>query len=374
MFAKALDASTPHRAPPGRPQNGYVNDLPQRGGIDPLPEVAALDWTWAADLPEEPQVDEELVQGLIGRMALSVIYGDSNSGKTFLVIDLARAVAERMKWMGRHTLGGLVVYVASEAPRSVCVRLQASQKHYGRRIPNFVIVKSPINLFDGTADASAVVDLIRTVEAGAGQKCELLIVDTVASASAGANENSGEDMGTVIKHTDFMRRQARAHVMLVHHSGKDQARGARGWSGLRAAIDTEIEVTVDEGTGLRAAEITKQRDIPGKGDRIGFRLESVDMGAGQWDTRRTSCVVVPADAPAKVQKGKRVSEVAGAIKEALRARGTGMKRKELAEHLDQYTKNAVYKEISKLIERHQLIETAGLVALNKSPPSAFTTA
>jgi putative DNA primase/helicase len=327
--------------------------------------ASRLEWQWASALPETPDPEEQLIQGVIGRIALSVLYGDSNSGKTFLAIDVARCIAMRQKWMGRHALGGLVVYLATESPQSVRTRLQACRKHSGADLPNFAIVASPINLFEGAADAMAVVELIRELEDQTGEKCELVICDTLSRMAAGANENSGEDMGAVIKHAEAIKREARTHVMLIHHSGKDAARGARGWSGLRAAIDTEIEVTADDATGLRVAEITKQRDIPGKGDRIGFRLEAIDLGPGQWDTRRTSCVVVPADAPSKASRGKRLSEIAGAVIEALRARGTGMKKTELAKHLvDRYQRTSVYREIGKLIDAGRLIETAGIVALN----------
>lgn len=331
------------------------------------PDASRLAWLWAADLPEEPEPDEQIVEGVIGRLALSVLYGDSNSGKTFFVIDMACALARRVRWMSRNTLGGLVVYLATESPQSVRTRLQAYQKHHQLKVANLAIVQSPIDLFDGAADAMAVVELVRQLESEVGEKCELVIGDTLSRMAAGANENSGEDMGTVIKHAELIKRQACVHVMLIHHSGKDQAKGARGWSGLRAAIDTEIEVTVDDSTGQRVAEITKQRDIPGKGDRIGFRLEVVDLGPGQWDGRRTSCVVVPADAPVKAAKGKRQSEVAGAIVEALHSRGTGMKRAELAKHLDgRYHRQSVYKEIGKMVDAKRLIETAGVVALNKA--------
>jgi putative DNA primase/helicase len=330
-------------------------------------DPAALAWSWASELPDHPQPEEQLVEGIIGRLAMSVLYGESNSGKTFVAIDLGCSLAERSTWMGRRTIGGLVVYLATESPQSVRTRLQARQKHYGRRVPNFAIVESPISLFHGDADARAVVDLIRELESMAGEKCELVICDTLSRMAAGANENSGEDMGTVIRHAELIRREARTHVMVIHHSGKDAARGARGWSGLRAAIDTEIEVSVDDVTGLHAAEITKQRDIPGKGDRIGFRLEVVDLGPGQWDTRRSSCVVVSADAPAKVAKGKRQSEVAGAITEALHAHGAGMKKADLAKHLaERYVRGSVYREVAKLLDSGRLIETAGIVALNKA--------
>jgi len=69
--------------------------------------------------------------------------------------------------------------------------------------------------------------------------------------------------------------------MLIHHSGKNAAAGARGWSGVRAAVDTEIEVT-DSSSG-RCAEITKQRDLSSKGIRIGFRLETITLGLTNYN-------------------------------------------------------------------------------------------
>ena len=165
-------------------------------------------------------------------------------------------------------------------------------------------------------------------------KCELIVGDTLSRLCAGANENSGEDMSIVVRHTDRIRHEAGVHFLLIHHTGKDAARGMRGWSGMRAATDTEIEVTVDDQTGTHAAEITKQRDIPGKGERIGFRLQIVEMGIGKWGKPITSCVVVDAEAPAKQAHARRPSEIAGAIVEFLTVRGAGIKKRELADHFE----------------------------------------
>ena len=148
---------------------------------------------------------------------------------------------------------------------------------------------------------------------------------------------------------------------MVHHSGKAAAAGARGWSGIRAAVDTEIEVT-DSPTG-RCAEITKQRDLSTKGDRIGFRLDAVHLGLTKWGTPATSCVVVPADAPCK-PTGKRISEVGGAILEVLRAKGSGVKKRVVVEHfVGRYDSSAVYREMKKLVESGQVHQSVGIVAI-----------
>lgn len=347
--------------------SGAVETLVHSAPTLQLPAQHALSYVCASDLPDDPEPDDQLVEGVIGRIALSIVYGDSNSGKTFFAIALGCAVEAGWEWMGKHTVKGMVVYLATEAPGSVIKRVQAYQRHYGRKLRQLFIVKSPIDLFDGAADAGAVVDLIKSLEKKHGAKCELVIGDTLARLAAGANENSDEDMSTVIRHAEQIKREAKTHVLLIHHSGKDKSKGARGWSGLRAAIDTEIEITADAFTGLHTAAITKQRDMHGKGLRIGFKLEVVDLGPGQWDSRQTSCVVIPAEAPAKQAKGKRVSEVAGAIIELLTQRGSGMRKGEVVKHFTgRYVRGSVYREVKKLAEDGRVLETAGIVAISKA--------
>lgn len=327
--------------------------------------LRSLEFAYAHDLADDPgDFADELVERTLARGALSVFYGDSNSGKTFLAIDVAAAVALGGEWMGRRIEAGAVVYLAAESPASVRTRLRAYMQHYGVTVPSFAIVQSPVSLFDVGADTAAMIDLVRQVERELGRKVELIVGDTLARMSAGANENSGEDMGVVVRHIDRIRDETGAHFLLIHHSGKDAAKGMRGWSGLRAAVDTEIEVTADEATGLRSAEITKQRDLPGKGERIGFRLEIVEMGTGKWGQALTSCIVQSADAPPKVERNKRQSEVDGALIEFMAGRGRGVKSGDLVEHFkDRYSKATLFRRLGQMVDDGRLIKVAGIYGL-----------
>jgi RecA-family ATPase len=314
------------------------------------------------------QFDDEIIEGVLGRNAMAVIYGDSNSGKTFLAIDMAASIERGVEWLGRRTVPGLVIYLATEAPGSVETRIAAYRRRTGALLKNLVVVQSPVNLYDNTADMHAVIKLIREIEREHGQRALLIVGDTLARLAAGANENSGEDMTVVLRNADTIREETGASFLWIHHTGKDAARGARGWSGLRAAIDTEVEVTVDEATNVRTAEITKQRDLPGKGERFGFVLQVEVVGKNRWGIERTSCIIESADAPQKVERAKKPSEIAGAITEFLTARGAGCKRGALVKHFDgRYPSSSVYRELGKLMERGMLVEVAGIVALPGRP-------
>ena len=360
--------------PDDKPGNYDANDYALEFGIGALSELLSrsfeppitypLSVAFADELINEFTPPDEIVEGVLTAGDGSIGYGDSNSGKTFFFIDMACAVARGVPWMGRQTEPGLVIYLAAESPASVRSRIQAYQRHHGVRVPNFAIVQSPIDLFDGDADTDKLIQLVKQIEAQKKKPARLIIGDTLARLSAGANENAGQDMGLVVRRFDHIRTQCNAHFLLIHHSGKNAASGARGWSGVRAAVDTEIEVT-DTPAG-RCCEITKQRDLPTKGDRIGFKLLPVMMGLSKWKSPVSSCVVMPADAPDK-QSGKRISEVGGAIVEMLRTKGTGVKKKDVVAHFaERYTSSAVYRELKKLVEGGQVKEDTGAVSIEVS--------
>jgi len=358
---RKLVADTRRYMPPSDESvpNGYDHDTPL---------TRKLSYVRVSAISDADDFDDEIVEGMIGRIAMAVVYGDPNSGKTFFGVEIAARLSLGEDFLGRHTVGGVVLYLATEAVRSVKRRFKAWEKKHGRTLPNVFVVQSPINLFSGDADVAAVLMIVNEIEKQTGLKVELIIGDTLARITTGANENSGEDMGVVMRNAEAIKEGAKATFLWIHHTGKDAARGMRGWSGMRATIDTEIEITVDEATGLRSAEITKQRDLPGKGDRIGFRLESVHLGFNRWGSPRGSCVVVSADAPAKPVRGKRPSEIAGAITEFLSTRGTGCVKGVMVKHFqDRYDSSAVYREIKKMLIGGLLIEAAGVVALPGKP-------
>ena len=171
--------------PEGWPRNADVNDLVQRDGLEALtmllstsraPAVKSpFSVVFAADLPDEFTPPDEIVEGVLTAGGGSLLYGASNSGKTFLVIDMAAALARGVSWMGKQTEPGLVIYLAAESPASVRSRLQAYSRHHGVTVPNFAIVQSPIDLFDGDADTDSVIDLMRQIEASTKQRARLIV-------------------------------------------------------------------------------------------------------------------------------------------------------------------------------------------------------
>ena len=185
-----------------------------------------------------------------------------------------------------------MIYVAAEGGGGVASRLKAYGMAHGvdlGAVPMAVIHATPNFLIE--EDITAVVESI----ASAGG-AELVVVDTFAQVTPGANENSGEDMGLALRHARAIRDATGAMVLLVHHSGKDAERGARGWSGIKAAADVEFEVSRVEGSDVRILRVSKQKD--GRDDLSwAFRLESVMVGLDADGEEVSSLVVCETDAP-----------------------------------------------------------------------------
>ena len=91
------------------------------------------------------------------------------------------------------------------------------------------------------------------------------MIDTLSSAMAGGDENGSVDMGALVANSNTLLELTGAHILWIHHTGKDTARGARGHSLLRARCDTEVEILHDRSTGIRTAKISKQRDLGSHG-------------------------------------------------------------------------------------------------------------
>lgn len=243
-----------------------------------------------------------LIEHLIDPGCMSVVYGDSNTGKSFFALDLAVHLAVGKTWINRKVKRGSVAYVAAEAGNSMKKRIEAYKKFYELQDDeiDFVLIPCPVDLLHvENGDARPLAELILEHL----KEPKLIVVDTLARALAGGNENSSEDMGAFVRNVDVLRYHTKAHVMVIHHSGKDRAQGARGHSSLRAAVDTEIEVSKSGEGSVQAhkAVATKQRDRE-LGTPIEFKLEEVELGKNSEGMLVKSCVVRPVSEAEKAFK------------------------------------------------------------------------
>ena len=248
----------------------------------------------ACDVSSQPY----LVKSWLDVEATSLIYGQSNTGKSFFALDLAFHIAAGRPWNGCRVTQSNVIYVAAEGGLGFSKRVHAiSQERpdlHEAGAKFFCHLPLQLDLH-GSDDVDALLTAIRDREV------DMMIVDTLAMSFGAGSENDGKDVTQYLTNVARLRNELGCHVMLVHHSGKDMGKGARGHSSLRAAVDTEIELTVDG--MLKLAKATKQRDLEA-GKLAAFTLNAVTLGLDADGDPVTSCVVVHQDA-ALAKKSKR---------------------------------------------------------------------
>lgn len=234
-----------------------------------------------------------LIKGVLPQADFIVLYGASTAGKSFVAISMAAAIARGVDWFGNKVRKGRVLILTAEGAGGFGKRLKAYCLHHGIDIESLdiAVMASVPNILE----ADDVTELATSISAAGG--FDLVIVDTLAQVTPGANENAGEDMGRAIANLRTLREVTGATMLAIHHAGKDLTRGSRGWSGIRAAADAEIEITRDEVRNYREIHIGKQKDGE-DGARYGFKLETLVVGMDEDGDEYTSCVAVETEVAA----------------------------------------------------------------------------
>lgn len=243
-------------------------------------------WEWAGDAA--PVLDvPHVVKGVIRRGDFVLIYGTSGSGKTFFTIDVTAHVPAGTDWRGHRVPGAPAAYVAAEAGTSIRGRFVAVRDHV---LPDtfdgtwpLAIVTRGANLLNAV-EVEALIEELAVISTAAGAPLGFIVIDTLSRSIPGGDENSAEAMTAVIGAVDRIREATGAAVALVHHTGKDASKGARGHSSLFAAADVAIEVVE------KVATITKSRDGV-TGAAFAFDLKVVELGRDSDGDPVTTCVV-----------------------------------------------------------------------------------
>jgi hypothetical protein len=301
---------------PGLPHKGDVSDWLKSGGEASglaLMAESAAPWRAAppqsrfgavafADIDKVEVRRDWRVDGVLYEGDFALSYGASQSGKSFLAVDLGLAVARGAPFLGKATSQGAVLYQAGEGGLGLLNRLKAYRHNHrlaGQALP-FILLPARLDLFGGD-ETNGVEPFLAEIEAfktWLADPLRLVVIDTFSTATPGANENASEDMSRALCNIQRIQEGARCAVLVVHHKNAGGEK-PRGHTSLYANADTALEVIRDDkDKHRRTLHIAKVKDGE-DGERIGFELQSVQIGSRDDGKPITSCVVVPVqDGPA----------------------------------------------------------------------------
>ena len=181
-----------------------------------------------------------LIKGWLPAEAFGVVYGDSGSFKSFFVLSWAVHIALGREWNGCKVEQRPVLYIAGEGGVGVRQRIKALADEYNGRagIPGLYRLDHAVYLDGDEKELPSLLGAVNEKRNEVGKDFGLVIFDTTARCMTG-DENSNTDMGRLIQICGELTAQTGATALLVHHTGKGDAKTARGASALRGACDYE---------------------------------------------------------------------------------------------------------------------------------------
>jgi hypothetical protein len=250
-----------------------------------------------------------LIDGLIPRGGLIVVWGPPKCGKSFWLLDGVMHIALGWPYHGRSIQQGSIVYLALEGGSGFTRRVEAFKQHHRVANAPFFLITDRANLI---TDHRALIEDIRNQTRS--ETPVLVAIDTL-NRSLGGSESKDEDMAKYIQAADAIREAFGCAVVIVHHCGVDESR-PRGHTSLGGAVDAQIAIRRDA-AGNVVAEVEWMKDGP-EGDRVVSRLDHVDLGLDNAGKPIGSLVILPEDA-GPIAKERPTAKMPKAAQIALRA-------------------------------------------------------
>jgi hypothetical protein len=188
---------------------------------------------------------EWIIPDFLPRKGIGILFGQPETLKTFLLLDLALSIATGYgpNWWEGEREPQQVLFLAGESPDALLTKrvpawlaMHLSPHLYPLVRDNLLVVEGvpPLEMFD---HYTGILGEIR----GRGFKPVLAVVDTLTRAMAGKDENSAKDATWTTMKLEWLSRELNAFVIAIHHSGKDVTRGARGSSVWLGNTDFMLE-------------------------------------------------------------------------------------------------------------------------------------
>ena len=236
-----------------------------------------------------------LIEGCFEQEKLITVFGEPKSGKSFIAIAMACAVASGTEFYGCKANRSNVIYLAGEGLSGMRKRLLAfHQSSYGHKLfftdeeKNANTKLQDARLFLSNRGArineedeyKKLEDEINLITEQYGN-IGLIIFDTFQRSFSG-DENSAQEVNKFVKAADQLIHEYQCAVLLVHHTGRGNLNRARGSSVLDASIDGEFKVKRKDDEGIMYVNFEQTKNKDGMGmtkKRFKFHEENL-IGAG----------------------------------------------------------------------------------------------
>lgn len=234
-----------------------------------------------------------VVKGLLAERDVGCIVGAPGAGKSLLAPFIGYGVARGDRVFGHRTRSGGVLYVAAEDAHGMRGRVTALKDTHGDA-DGFRLVVGVSDLLNSQVAGKPSPQLAALQKEVKARKPALIVIDTIAMAFPGLEENDARSMGLVVAAARSLTKWGAA-VLLIHHDTKDGQQGLpRGHSILNGALDMSLHLK-REG-GVVTGRLTKNRN--GTTDQtLAFTVKTVTLGEDEDGDPITTAICEESDGP-----------------------------------------------------------------------------
>ncbi len=225
---------------------------------DDLPEVET-----ASDfLKNLPELSDCLIDGILRKGHKMLLSGPSKAGKSFLMLELAVAIAEGKQWLGWQCTKGRVLYVNLELDRASCYhRMAAVYQATGVEMEH----AQDIDVWNLRGKAMPMTELApRLIRRALKRRYAAVIIDPIYKVITG-DENAADQMAKFCNQFDRVCAELGAAVIYCHHHSKgdqgqkrasDRASGSGVFARDPDALIDMIELEVTD--AIQAVYVARQ--------------------------------------------------------------------------------------------------------------------
>lgn len=224
--AWATTADPPNIAPPLLDQTEAARAAASKEAALPMSETTPPPFVSARDLLAAcPSLRPAVIERLLREGETMNVIASPKTGKSWLVLDLAIAVATGRPWLGRFaTTAGDVLIIDNELHGETSAnRIPKVAKARGVAIDDFADRLFIRNLRGGLQDIVSLGAFFRAIEPG---RFRLVVLDAFYRfLPSGVDENANADMAMLYNHIDRYASDLRCSFVLIHHATKGNQSG-----------------------------------------------------------------------------------------------------------------------------------------------------
>jgi hypothetical protein len=228
-------------------------------------ERRVLSYSEMSCMPEP----EWLVEGIIQKRSAALMFGRSNTFKSFLGLDLALSVATGQPWHGAATSQGRVLVVATEGANGVGrMRVPGWYSHHRIPLPrrqDLFLFPSEISL-DVGSDVSWLIEQINQIG-----DVSLLVLDIFGGTMNGT-EVEDTTARAWVRAVQRIIAETGASVLTIAHTGWSDDTRARMHTHFWGSFDSRLRVEGDKDHMTTCLAVERHKDADSAGV-WGFRLE-----------------------------------------------------------------------------------------------------